>query len=96
MKSTFSSFNAAVSGLFASQRALDIIGHNIANQNTQGYTRQRSTQTTSNPISINGSWLGTGVKMEHIKQIRDELLDIKYRAEMEKKGYWSEKHISLG
>lgn len=96
MRSTFSGFNAAVSGLFAAQRALDITGHNIANQNTPGYSRQRSNQVSADPVSIeNGKWLGTGVKMEHIVQIRDELLDIKYRSELEKRGYWAEKNVSL-
>ncbi|EHL18134.1 flagellar hook-associated protein FlgK [Peptoanaerobacter stomatis] len=96
MRSTFSGFGTAISGLFAAQRALDVIGHNIANENTPGYTRQRATQVTSNPTKVdNGKWLGTGVTMQHIQQIRDELLDIKYRSEMTKKGYWSEKNISL-
>ena len=81
-RSTFAGFNASVSGLFAAQRSLDVIGHNIANQNTEGYTRQRSNQVTADPTSIeNGRWLGTGVKMDNIVQIRDELLDIKFRTE---------------
>ena len=85
MRSTFSGFGTAISGLFAAQRALDVIGHNIANENTPGYTRQRATQVTSNPTKVdNGKWLGTGVTMQHIQQIRDELLDIKYRSEMTK------------
>ena len=95
-RSTFAGFNASVSGLFAAQRSLDVIGHNIANQNTEGYTRQRSNQVTADPTSIeNGRWLGTGVKMDNIVQIRDELLDIKFRTENGKKGYWEEAHTIL-
>lgn len=96
MRSTFSSFNTAVSGLFASQRSLDTIGHNIANMNTPGYTRQRANQVSHKPTSIEGGeWLGTGVKMDHIVQIRDELLDLKYRNQNTMKGYWQEINVSL-
>lgn len=96
MRSTFSGFNTATSGLFAAQRSLDVIGHNIANENTPGYSRQRATQVTANPTKVdNGKWLGTGVTLQQIKQVRDELLDIKYRSELTKKGYWSEKNLSL-
>jgi flagellar hook-associated protein 1 len=37
----FSSLNTAVSGLAAAQRAMDVIGQNIVNANTPGYSRQR-------------------------------------------------------
>lgn len=95
-RSTFSALNASVSGLFAAQRALDTIGHNIANQNTPGYTRQRSNQITASPTAIeNGNWLGMGVKMDSIVQIRDELLDLKYRNESTKKGYWQTANTSF-
>ena len=34
-------FNSGLSGLLASQRGLTVAGHNIANVNTEGYSRQR-------------------------------------------------------
>ena len=40
MRPTFLGFETARSGLIASQKALDITGHNISNMNTEGYTRQ--------------------------------------------------------
>ena len=39
--STFSSLNAATTALWAQRRALDVTGQNIANVNTEGYSRQR-------------------------------------------------------
>ncbi|MBS6062875.1 flagellar hook-associated protein FlgK [Criibacterium bergeronii] len=96
MRSTFSGFNAAVSGLFAAQRAMDVLGHNIANIDTEGYTRQRSDQVNATPTYDGTSgWLGTGVRMKYIKQIRDELIDIRYRAKLSTKEYWSETSASL-
>ncbi len=38
--STFQGLEIAKTGLFVSQKALDVTGHNIANANTPGYTRQ--------------------------------------------------------
>ena len=36
-----SDFNIGLSGLDAAQKALDVIGNNIANAATEGYHRQR-------------------------------------------------------
>ena len=38
--SGFSTMNTAISGLLASQRALDVVGQNVVNANTPGYSRQ--------------------------------------------------------
>ena len=43
---TFIGFEAAKTGVFASQKALDIVGNNFANINTEGYTRQIVDQTS--------------------------------------------------
>ena len=40
--STFSALNAATTALWAQRRALDVTGQNIANVNTEGYSRQRA------------------------------------------------------
>ena len=41
--------SSALSGLLATQRSLDTIGHNIANVNTEGYSRQRVEITARPP-----------------------------------------------
>ncbi len=38
-----------LSGLQTAQRAMETIGHNIANANTPGYSRQRDTITPNEP-----------------------------------------------
>lgn len=97
MRSTFAGLTIASSGLFSAQRALDITGHNIANTNTKGYSRQRLNQVAQDPMNINGGQgqLGLGVKMQFISQVRDEMLDIKYRQEVNTLGEWEEKYNSL-
>lgn len=97
MRSTFGSFGAATSGLFAAQRALDIVGHNLSNVNTPGYTRQRLNQTNARPMNIPGGKgpVGLGVEMVSITQIRNEFLDIQYRKESETLGMWEERTTYL-
>ncbi len=97
MRSTFAGLSIASSGLFAAQRALDITGHNISNENTRGYSRQRLNQAAQDPMSIVGGQgqLGLGVKMQFISQVRDEMLDIKYRTEVNTLGEWEEKYNSI-
>ena len=55
--------NAAIAGLRTAQRALDIAGHNVANANTEGYSRQRVDLGTTLPMgntSLYMSWGGVG------------------------------------
>ncbi|QZY54320.1 flagellar hook-associated protein FlgK [Crassaminicella profunda] len=91
MSGSFFGLNIAKSGLFASQRALQVIGHNIANANTPGYSRQRVEMSQSDPMALSGGqgMIGTGVDTLHIKNIRDEFLDIKYRDENQAFGEWN-------
>ena len=94
IRATFSGFSTAFSALQASQKRLDIVGQNLSNMNTQGYTRQQletSSLNYSYPISryMNGSQIavGFGVSMDKVSQIRDPYLDAQYRAQINKSGY---------
>lgn len=85
---TFTGYNTALSGLQAAQAAIDTTGENIANAGTPGYTRQVVRTTESDPLSIParseggaGAALGTGVSISSISRIRDQFLDIQYRAQ---------------
>lgn len=94
VRATFSGFSTALSALQANQKRLDIIGQNLANMNTQGYTRQQletSSLNYSGPVAhyMNGSEVsvGFGVSMNRVSQIRDPYLDVQYRAQMSKASY---------
>jgi flagellar hook-associated protein 1 FlgK len=63
------------SGLFASKKALEVTGHNMSNVNTEGYSRQKLIQSTAFPVSTGGLTQGTGVKVDGINRINDELID---------------------
>ena len=53
--------------LLTNQEALGVIGHNIANVNTEGYSRQRANLEANIPIdNVNYGQLGTGVTIESV------------------------------
>jgi flagellar hook-associated protein 1 FlgK len=53
------------SGLYASKKSLEVTGHNLANVNTEGYSRQKVVQATAQPISAGGFIQGTGAKVNY-------------------------------
>ena len=98
MVSTFHGLEVARRGMMTQQAALYTTGHNIANANTPGYSRQRvNFQTTEPypPASMNRpqipGQMGTGVKAGDIQRIRDSFVDMQFRGENSKLGYWKAK-----
>ena len=95
MSGLFGTFNVATRGMSAQQKALDVVSHNIANANTEGYSRQRATMETTRPFgmpSMNNATgagqLGTGVQISAITRIRDTFLDYQVRTENGTKGWY--------
>lgn len=79
MGTLFSTLDIARSGLTASQIQLDTGAHNIANVNTEGYSRQRAELLTRTPIIRSYGQIGRGVDVNNIVRIRDSFLDQAYR-----------------
>ena len=84
----YTGLQTALSGLQAAQAAIDTTSENIANANTAGYTRQRVNLVESGALTIpalsqqgGGTQLGTGVTLSDISRIRDQFLDVQYRAQ---------------
>jgi flagellar hook-associated protein 1 FlgK len=81
--------------LMTHQLSLTTTGHNIANVDTPGYSRQRvlvsATLPESHPVGI----IGTGVEVTDIKHVRDLFLGQQYRRENKALGQWSYKEKVL-
>lgn len=102
VRATFAGFSTALSAIQANQKRLDVVGQNLANMNTVGYTRQQLETSSINyrtPVSnyMNGSEIivGFGVSMDRVSQIRDPYLDVQYRTQMQKSGYTDSMQTSL-
>jgi len=63
--------NIARGALLAQQKGLDVTGHNIANVNTPGYTRQALVLQSSEETSLNRVKLGYGVNADSVTQYFD-------------------------
>jgi flagellar hook-associated protein 1 FlgK len=83
---TFDGLQIGSTGLHAQRRGVEVAGQNIANVNTEGYTRQRVDITAdSGPITpaIHSTWSGSGlgVRSVAIDRIRDAFIDTRVRDE---------------
>lgn len=90
-------FETAKSGLNVAQKALDIVGNNLSNIDTAGYTRQRvhtnslapsaySTRVGTSRIGLTGQ----GVEAIGVSQTRDAFLDKRFRDEYSTASYNSQ------
>lgn len=64
-----------ISGLNAARIAMQVTGHNIANVNTPGYSRQEAIQTTAEPAFTALGSLGRGSLVIGIDAVRDRFLE---------------------
>lgn len=96
MISSFLGIEIARRALFINRTLLDITSHNIANANTEGYSRQEGLISTTPPVSFPSiGIIGTGAELRSIRRIRGEFLDIQYRDENRIKNYWDELKSAL-
>ena len=66
----------------AHQTAIQVTSHNIANAETPGYSRQRAMLQENFPSrDPTAGWLGTGVLVTDVAQVRNTLLDGSFRRE---------------
>jgi flagellar hook-associated protein 1 len=71
----------ARSGLAASQAAINTTSHNIANAQTEGYSRKRVDIRANTPQMMPYGSVGRGVVINDITRARDVLLDGTYRTQ---------------
>ena len=64
-------FGTGISGLMANRRGLATTGHNIANVNTEGYTRQRVELGTRPPMGYGNGFIGSGVDVTSVQRVID-------------------------
>lgn len=71
---------SALSGLAAFQRSLEVTSNNIANVNTEGYSRQRVELQTMPEQFVGHGYLGSGVSATNIKRSYDEFINTQQRS----------------
>ena len=98
MRPTFMGLETAKRGIMVNQKAIDIVGNNISNINTKGYTRQRLDSVS---VHVYGSdqynyssipLAGQGVDARGVAQIRNPYLDAKFREQYSDVGYGGDRY----
>ncbi|TGG95991.1 flagellar hook-associated protein FlgK [Natronospirillum operosum] len=84
--------NTAISGINAYQKHLDVIGNNISNANTPGYSRQEVVLSSALSIDKGYGYQGTGVQIDDIRRLVDQFAIEQLRTDTQVfKGYESYK-----
>ncbi len=82
MGTLFSALYLGKAGTQVAQVQLDVTGHNIANINKEGYSRQRVDLTTRLPNLMSYGALGRGPMIAGIDRQREAFLDTVYRQQV--------------
>lgn len=81
-----SAFNIGRKGLNVSLAGLNVTGNNIANVNTEGYSRRRVDISASVPQRLPQGIFGTGVEIDRVTRFRNEVADRQLRRQNEDLG----------
>lgn len=74
--------NTGISALNAFKRQMETTGHNIANVNTEGYSRQTVQFDTREPQGASAGYIGSGVEVASVRRNYDQFLATRVRDHM--------------
>lgn len=97
MASQFFGLNTAYTGLLAANAAMNTTSNNIANVQTEGYSRQQVVQEANKALRIFQTYgcAGAGVDVLAVERIRDEFYDNKYWSNNTIKGEYNIKEYYM-
>jgi len=87
MASIFNSLNIGYTGLNAAQVGINTTGHNIANAEVEGYSRQRVITEAATPITSRPGQVGNGTNVQDIKRVFDNFVFDRYTSVSADKEY---------
>jgi flagellar hook-associated protein 1 FlgK len=88
-------FNIGKQSLFANQAAIEVVGNNISNANTEGYSRQAVRFEDGYYVSYTPGQLGTGVNAAEVIRYFDEFTEVMYNTKSSEQQRWQKLHENL-
>jgi len=88
-------FNIGKQSLFANQSAIEVVGNNISNANTEGYSRQAVRFEDGYYISYTPGQLGTGVNAAEVIRYFDEFTELMYNTKSSEQQRWQKLYENL-
>ncbi|VAV85579.1 Flagellar hook-associated protein FlgK [hydrothermal vent metagenome] len=79
MSEITSLMSIARTALMSTQKSISVVSHNIANANTEGYSKQRTLLETRAPAEVGGLLFGRGVDIADISRIYDPFIEASLR-----------------
>ena len=102
MVSLFSSLNIASNALSVNESAISVVSHNVANMNTEGYSKQKVNLATRNIAGAIGDNVEAqvrangGVMIANIMRYNDSYLNNYYRDQLSKLKEYQQELDNLG
>ena len=81
--------------LYSSQLAIEVVGHNIANANTPGYSRQSLQVQANIPITMGPGQIGTGVKATEVIRAYDTFINKQVDLKTSQYYYWQAQNTAM-
>ncbi|MGB3212411.1 MAG: flagellar hook-associated protein FlgK [Desulforhopalus sp.] len=75
MAGLLNALNSARTSLEVNQKSIEIIGNNISNVNTEGYSRQKAELETYPAMNFGDFFIGQGVKITDVSRDHDVFID---------------------
>jgi flagellar hook-associated protein 1 FlgK len=99
MTSSFGALTSAYTGLVAARQGLAVVGDNITNATTAGYSRQTVSTSSAVPASeslfTSGVQVGAGVSIDGISRVSSPLLNAQVRNTSASSGYATEQSAAM-
>jgi flagellar hook-associated protein 1 FlgK len=74
MSSLASIMDSSLGAMFAARVAMQTVGHNVANVNTPGFSRQEVLLAARRPLRLTYGTIGRGVEVQGIRRLTDQYL----------------------
>ena len=87
--------NTARSGMAAAQAQIAATSQNVTNAQTVGYSRQRVLVTAADPQVLPQGIFGTGVRVDGVQRMRDELMDTAFRRDSQSAAFTETRRDAL-
>jgi flagellar hook-associated protein 1 len=95
MSGVYGVLQTGTQALLAQQKGIEVTGHNIANVNTPGYSRQTVNMQVNAPTMTSQGLVGTGVTARDSKRVYDGFVGTQIDNESEEMGRWDAQKTAL-
>jgi len=95
MSGIYGVLQTGTQALLAQQKGIEVTGHNIANVNTPGYSRQKVNMQASAPTMTSQGLVGTGVTARESQRVYDAFVGVQIENENEETGRWDAQKTAL-